>query len=248
MENGDTEHLSWSEAATASGTYGSPNILQKVRAAVLKLLQGSHIYERDGTTFKQRPVRYTLRDKIKKVWNPGDTIIDFGGGLGGTYLNNIDLFERGGFRYIVIEQEQFCEEGARIAQEFSLPLVYHRSLGQVELKGPPKLLIFSGVLQYIEQWPEIVQQGLLLQPMHVIVDRTPLTYDQVRYFSCKYLDYYGSPASYPLQTVLESRLFSELSDYTILAEWSSDFDPEEGNAKGYHFCHPSVSPISEHNQ
>lgn len=240
MKNKNTEHSSWSEAA-ALGSYSSPFILEKVRAAVLKILQGSHSYERDGVAFKQRPVKYTLRDIIKRVWEPGDAIIDFGGGLGGTYLNNMDVFAGDDITYLVIEQDSFREEGVRLAQKFNLPLTYYSSLCHVNLQKPPKMLLLSGVLQYIEHWPEIIQQGLLLQPEHVVVDRTPVTHDQVRFFSCNYLDYYNSPTSYPLQTINEKSLLSEFSHYSLVDDWESDFDPKEGNARGYHFLNTGVS-------
>ena len=241
METGENEYLSWSEAAAASGNYGHPAILKKVREAVLKLLQGSHHYERDGTAFEQRPERYTLRDLIKKVWRPGDIIIDFGGGLGGTYLNNVDILAGDDVKYLVIEQNSFCEEGARLAQKFNLPLTFYPSLAQTSIPKPPKILIFSGVLQYVEHWPEIVQQGLLLKPEQVVVDRTPVTLDRVRFFSCHYSDYYSTPVSYPLQTINEQSLLSEFAGYMLVAEWASDFDPEDGNPKGYHFVRAGIS-------
>jgi putative methyltransferase (TIGR04325 family) len=231
----EIEYPSWSEAAAASGNWGCPAILAKVRAAVLKLLQGSHNYERDGTAFERRPAKYTLREIIKKVWRPGDLIIDFGGGLGGTYLNNADVLEEDDLSYIIIEQNSFCDEGLLIAQEFGLPLTFHTSLAEANIPKHPRILIFSGVLHYIEHWSDIVRQALLLKPEHVIIDRIPIALNRERFFSCHLSDYYQSPVSYPMQTVNEQRLLSEFDGYSLVAEWPSDFDPDDNNPKGYHF-------------
>lgn len=239
MQKGDIEYKSFSEAAA----FGSENwtvAVEKVSKAVIKLIQGSHSYERDGTAFVHRPPKYTLRDIIKKVWASGETIVDFGGGLGGTYLNNIDILAADDLNYIVIEQEIFCQEGTRLAKKFGLPLTYYSSLDKVDLVKPPKILIFSGVLLYIEHWPGLIRQGLSLQPEHIVIDRTPVTPGQERFFLCDYSDYYGVPTRHPLQTINEQRLISAFSGYSLVAEWLSDFDPEEGNAKGFHFVRSSV--------
>jgi len=245
VEAGDTEYPSWSEAA-ASGDSSWEAAVEKVRAAVIKLLQGSHEYERDGIAFGHRPAAYKLRDIIRSVWKPGDTIIDFGGGLGGTYLNNADIFEASVLTYLVIEQDIFCEEGTRLAKKFKLPLTYSSSFAEVHLQNPPRLLIFSGVLNYLQHWSSTVEQSLALQPEHIVVDRTAITPATARFFSVDYSDHYGSQIHVPYQTINENCLVSAFPGYRVVDEWKSEFDPE-ANVKGYHFVRSrSATVVQNH--
>jgi putative methyltransferase (TIGR04325 family) len=240
LNAGDGEYQSWKEAAAASGSYASPVILERVRSAILKLYSGSHVYERDGTAFTKAPADYNLRRILKIVWKPGDTVIDFGGGLGGTYLNNVDVFGKR-VNYIVVEQDSFCIEGNKLARKFGVPLKFNSSFVEADVSKHPKVLLFSGVLQYLEHWQSILQHGLSLKPEHIVIDRTPVTQGQAQYFSTDYSDYYRHPITIPLQTINEQYLLSQFKGYTLVTEWESDFDTQEdGNPKGFHLIRSAI--------
>jgi putative methyltransferase (TIGR04325 family) len=229
------EYESWSKAAAASGTYNSPVIVDKVRDAVLCLIKGTHHYERDGTPFYEGPENYAIRSVIKDVCSPGTTIIDIGGGLGGTFLNNADILTVKGLNYLIVELPLYCKEGSRLAQKYQLPLRFYPSIEQIEVSEPPKLVILSGVLQYIQHWTETVRRALKLDPEQVVVDRIPVSYECIRFYSCAYADYYGVPVSFPLQTILEKHLLAEFHNFALINEWPSEFDPPDGNPRGFHF-------------
>lgn len=80
----------WEEAEGNSSGYDSLVIIRKVEDAMRKVLEGEGSYERDGTVFRKAPKQDTLRDILSHLVQKGSTIVDFGGGLGGTYLANLN--------------------------------------------------------------------------------------------------------------------------------------------------------------
>ena len=67
-----------------------------------------------------------------------DTVVDFGGGLGGTYINNRDLLPLP-VNYIVVEQSNFVQAGQTLCRSYHLPITFATCLNAIPTK--PKLLI-----------------------------------------------------------------------------------------------------------
>ena len=49
-------------------------------------------YERDGTSFEEKPIKNTLIDSLEDIGIVNKTIVDMGGSLGSLYLNYKSFF------------------------------------------------------------------------------------------------------------------------------------------------------------
>lgn len=226
-------YQSWELAKCNSDGWDSPCILEKVRSGVIEVLEGNCEYERDGTPFSERPHVNTLRRLMASLITTGSWIIDFGGGLGGTYVNNRDIMPNE-LSFDIIEQPLFCHAGELLSQEFGLPLHYAETLEEVKRDGRRlDLIIFSGVLSYLDTWDQVIDAALALKPRHIIVDRQILSPEQSYICVQKVQNYYEREISYPLRVFSIDQFVDNFPGYGLQESWHSDFDPP--NHHGFHF-------------
>ena len=219
-------YVDWQTAVNSSVGYDSPYALKKVSAAVEKVLNGNCSYERDGITFDTPPKDNKLRSLLGTLHDGNKNIVDFGGGLGGTFINNRDIFNsfQNG-EYYVIEQSNFCERGAELSRKYGLPIKFESDLDS--LKATPDILVFSGVLQYIEDWEDVVSRFLLRSPSHIIIDRQPFTSDKNIILVQENDGYYEQKVSFPSWILNKDHFISAFKGYKVIEEWVSDFDPPD---------------------
>jgi len=84
-------YRSWNEAVAASTGYDLELILEKTKAALLKVKNGEVIYERDSVLFNE--VQYAWPLLAGLMWVAAQSrgrlnVLDFGGSLGSTYFQN----------------------------------------------------------------------------------------------------------------------------------------------------------------
>lgn len=219
-------YQSWSLAEQQSVGYDSHVVLDKVTAATLDVLSGQSAYERDGTSFPNSPSTNTLSSILKTICTPDTSILDFGGGLGGTYINNRSILSTFGFKsYSVVEQTHFCTLGSQIAADYSLPIRFYNSLDNLDFH--PTLIIFSGVLHYIDDWRSIVRSALSLRPLYILVDRQPFTNGATNIWIQNNTGYYDCPVTYPSRIINHAEFTSQFTGYEIVRAWESDFDPSD---------------------
>jgi putative methyltransferase (TIGR04325 family) len=215
---------SWDEAVNASVGYDSPHILEKVKDAVEYVLLGYGAYERDGCVFRESPKEDQLRSFLKRYTKKDSNIIDFGGGLGGTYINNRDLFDpawKG--KYCIIEQPDFCAYGKELSKKYNLPLIFDSSFSRAKIGAD--IIIFSSVLQYIKDWKAIVGDALSMSPEIIIVDRQPFANDNSGLYVQDNAGFYESPVSYPCWIVNKDYFLEHFTGYHAVEEWDSRCDP-----------------------
>jgi putative methyltransferase (TIGR04325 family) len=211
-------------AALAESTgYDSPLVAQQVEEATLAVLEGRAAYERDGTAFQDRP-DLAIHGVLRQVLTPRATIADFGGGLGGLYINAPELFPQG-CRRLVIEQPSMVAAGRRLDSAHGLSIEFFDGS---DLRAIPTvdLLVLSGVLQYLpEPWPLL--DGLLhhLRPASVIVDRTAIRRGASRWYLQTNPGFYQEPVTYPVQVLERRRLLAAFRDYRPVRHWHNAFDP-----------------------
>lgn len=165
---------SWQEAERACRGYASPDVLSKVSLAVSAVLRGEATFERDGTLFDQAEPNQPLIEALRRAELVGGApviVVDFGGSLGSTYLQNRAYVQDIDLRWTVIEQPHFVERGRELYQP-SGDVKFARSAD--EIHGVPSLLILSSVLQYMKD-PEQTLVDLVhrLKPLGIFIDRTP---------------------------------------------------------------------------
>ena len=223
-------YASYEAALAHSSGYDSPLILAKVKHAVVEVLEGKAVYERDGTAFSTMPQRLKLRELLLNYLSPTAKVVDFGGGLGGTFINNRDLVSVGQ-HWAVIEQPTFVSVGQELAHDYGLQVDFHSNLHG--LTTPIDLLILSGVLPYLQSPYEILQQVLKLSPKLILIDRTAfIDHGEEVWWVQDEPSYYGTPISYPICPLLEKSVLASLKGYEIVDRWLNLFDPQQPAHRG----------------
>ena len=213
---------SYGEALAEASGYDAPLVAQQVEEAARAVLEGRAAYERDGTAFPDRP-ELAIFGVLRQVVTPQATIADFGGGLGGLFINAPELFPEG-CRRLVIEQASMVEAGRRLAGVHRLPLEFLDS--QEQAIPALDVLIFSCVLQYLSD-PWATVEGLIRStaPAVVILDRTAVRRGASRWYLQTNPGYYQEPVTYPVQVLERRRLLAAFRGYQPVRHWHNAFDP-----------------------
>jgi putative methyltransferase (TIGR04325 family) len=217
------KYLTYSEALEHCEGYDHSSIIDKVEYAVSSVLEGKSKYERDGVTFDSIPSKLPIYSVLFNLISSSKdcNIVDFGGGLGGLYINNTSIFHPNS-KLTVIEQPKFVEIGENICRQYKLPIIFCNHLS--ELSSKPDIVILSSVLQYIPNPYEIIDNIARLQPSYIILDRTSFGVD--KYWRIQVNSgFYDVDISYPHHLIDESKVLSLLKGYSVAQKWTNSFDP-----------------------
>ena len=174
------DYKNWQEAKDLSGAYDDARILDKVKQALLKVKNGSAVYERDSVLFDQIQYSWPLLSAL--LWittlNKGSLkVADFGGSLGSSYFQN-KFFLAGvsQLQWNIIEQENFVACGQQFFQDDILHFFYSPE-EMIEKRGLPDLLILSCVLPYLEKPYDILTSLMRYKIPHILIDNTYFNYE-----------------------------------------------------------------------
>lgn len=174
-------YKTWAEARQASTGYDAPAILEKVRAATLKVLSGEAACERDSVALERieysLPLLVCLLYAASRCGNRLD-VIDFGGSLGSSYWQNRHfLAHLDHLRWSVVEQPHFVSVGQ--AEIATAVLRFFPSIAASLADGPADVILLSSVIQYLEEpfafFTSIASAGA----QFVVLDRTSFFVDDL---------------------------------------------------------------------
>ena len=193
------DYHSWDEALAASTGYDSEIILEKTKAALLKVKSGEAVYERDSVLFDE--IQYAWPLLAGLMWVAAQSggrldVLDFGGSLGSTYFQNRRFLERlPAVRWNIVEQPRQVEIGKADFEDEHLK--FYGDIYACLVETQPNVIVLSSVLQYLEQ-PFDVLRTLLASPCnHLIVDRTPFWDGPADRLCVQYVPASIYAASYP---------------------------------------------------
>lgn len=173
------EFSSWDAAAAACQTagYAEPNILQKTLKSVLAVKNGQAVFERDSVLFSEIQYSWPLLSSILLVaanTHNNLRILDFGGSLGSTYFQNKKFLDGIPHKisYGVVEQSHYVDVGNEQISDENLSF-YKNITDYIADIGKPHLLILNGVLQYLENYSDLLKDILSKDIELIVVDRTP---------------------------------------------------------------------------
>ena len=211
----------YEEALRHCSGYDNIVIFDKVKNAIQGLLEGRGTYERDGFLFNSSPEGLQISKLLAGLIKSGDYIVDFGGGLGGTYLNSKDILPLD-IHYNVIEQQRFVELGIKMFAHYHLPLYFSSDFSQCP--DSVKIIILSGVLQYIPNPYEVLELISKLQPEFILIDRTAFGSDKFWRLQLN-RGVYSVPIEYPHRCIAKMNVFKLLDKYKLVETWTNSFDP-----------------------
>jgi putative methyltransferase (TIGR04325 family) len=217
---------SWAAARQASTGYDAPAIVEKVRAATLKVVSGEAACERDSIAFER--IEYSLPLLVCLLYAASRSenqlnIIDFGGSLGSSYWQNRHfLAHLRHLRWSVVEQPHFVAVGqSEIANE---ALRFYPSIAASLAEGPANAILLSSVLQYLEEPFTVLASILAIGVQFVMLDRTSFFVDDLP-DRITVEDVHPSvyQGSYPAWffNLAKFRLFVQASGYRIVEEFDS---------------------------
>ncbi|EQA46728.1 methyltransferase, TIGR04325 family [Leptospira broomii serovar Hurstbridge str. 5399] len=171
---------SWKDALNECEGYDSPNILNQVKKSLLKVKSGEAIYERDSVLFDRIEYSFPLLTGLLYAAASSSgrlSVLDFGGSLGSSYFQNRTFMDKlSFFRWSIVEQTHFVEEGIKNFQDENLKF-YHTASECVSTEKP-NVLILSSSLPYLCNPYEILESLLSHGIPYIIIDRTPFFLDE----------------------------------------------------------------------
>ena len=165
----------WEDAFRASTGYDSTVILERVRGALLKVKTGEAVYERDSVLFDT--VQYSWPLLAGLLWIASQkanrlNLVDFGGSLGSSYYQNRKFLSHlKELNWSIVEQRNFVDCGKRDFENDHLKFYY--DLDACFGEQHPDAILFSGVVQYLEDPYGTLEKAKSLGFEFVLFDRTP---------------------------------------------------------------------------
>ncbi|MDR3358363.1 MAG: methyltransferase, TIGR04325 family [Desulfovibrio sp.] len=235
------DYPDWQSAVAASAGYAQQSIFEKTRDAARAVRDRKALWERDSVLFHHVGFNWPLVAALMSVaaWNKGRlSVCDFGGAFGSTYMQHRLLLEKlSDVRWNIVEQARFVACGQ---QEFSTDVIqFYYSVEDCASAGPVDVVLFSGVLQYLEDPYELLERAAALLPLSIIVDRTPFAAKGER-ITVQHVPPEIYNASYPCRWLDKNRIENLLRRTMRLSPfWQSAVDPP--GFQGVFACQPHIA-------
>lgn len=221
------DYPNWSSAVAVAEGYDSEAIFLKVRDATRAVRDGKALWERDSVLFNHEEYNIPLLAALMSAaaWNRGGLrVLDFGGALGSTYWQNRALLGKLDFlSWNVVEQPHVVACGQEEFQ--SERLRFWPDMASCAAAGPVDVILFSSVLQYVEDPYIFLEQAVALAPTLIILDRTPFA-DKGERITVQHVPESIYRASYACRWLDRERVTTMLEGaYHCLPPHSSHVDP-----------------------
>lgn len=217
----------WQSAVAASSGYDQQAIFEKVRDAARVVRDGRALWERDSVLFYHEEYNWPLVASLMTVAarNKGRlTVLDFGGALGSTFRQNRALLDGLPFlSWNIVEQAHVVACGQ---EEFVDDiLTFWPDMDSCVEASPPDVILFSSVLQYLENPYALLQQAVAYGPQAIIIERTPFAEKGER-ITVQHVPAEIYEASYPCRWLDRGRVDRILeSGYRSLPSYTTHIDP-----------------------
>ena len=221
------DYHTWADAVAASSGYDSEVIFERVKDAARAVREGNALWERDSTCFYHNEYNWQLLGCLMTVAarSAGKlNVLDFGGALGSTYMQHRKLLDTlSEVSWSVVEQPHVVTCGKA---EFTMGgLDFFSDIEQCFAAHAVNAVVFSSVLQYLENPYEIIENINMLSSAAIIIDRTPVARRGEK-ITIQHVPKSIYSASYPCRFLDKKRLGEVLTNGRVLTPWfGSPFDP-----------------------
>lgn len=234
------DYTDWKDAKNASTGYDSDLILDKVRDSTLKVKNGGSLYERDSVLFDKVQYPWPLLAGLLWIGTQKEcrlNLLDFGGSLGSTYYQNRKfLAHLKELHWCIVEQKKFVECGKRDFEIDRLKFFY--DLDACFQEQHPDTILFSGVIQYLEDPYGMLEKAKSLGFEFVLFDRTPLLEKGGDRITIQKVPDQIFPASFPCWFLSQERFLEAMGDrYELFADFEGfdKADVQDSVFKGFIF-------------
>lgn len=220
----------WQAACAMSVGYADGDIVDRVATATRAVVEGRAAFERDSVLFAEQDFRFPVVAALMHVaaLRQGRLeVIDFGGALGSTYWQcRPFLHGLQHVRWQVVEQPTFVAVGRR---EFTTDqLSFSESIASQPASPQPQLVLACGVLEYLENPLQQLDEFAKVNASHLLIDRTPVHEGPEHHLCIQRVPAEIYRASYPCWIFSRSQFMNHL-----LKEWRvvSEFACDEGGCE-----------------
>ncbi len=211
----------WEAAMKKSKGYDSPEILEKVKAAALKVKNGEAAYERDSVIFHQPDYAFPLLASLLQIALEKSRlqVLDYGGSLGSLYFQHKKFFTSlNSFQWHVVEQPHFSETGKKLFEDDHLR--FFTSVQDSLSTGLPQVALFGSSLQYLEHPFTVIEEIIRSGIPYLLIDRTPVMMDKPARITVQQVHPSIYKASYPCRLMNRDELMAFLDkQYELIYEW-----------------------------
>ena len=216
---------SWAEAAQKCSGYDNGIILEKCKAALLKVRNGEAVYERDSVIFDSIQYSWPLLAALLKIAleNKSElSVLDLGGSLGSSYFQNrVFLKPARQLSWNIVEQGKFVKAGKTFFENEELKFFY--SIEEAVECNKPDVFLLSSSLQYLENPGAFIEKTIHGGYKYIIVDMMPFNFDPFDRISVQRVHPSIYDASYPCWLLnYESTLNRFRESYEVVSEHYND--------------------------
>jgi putative methyltransferase (TIGR04325 family) len=215
----------WQAACRESTGYDQPIILERLaKAAEDAVRSDGQLYERDGVLFAEPITPFPLLALLLLAAGKNEgslNVLDFGGGFGSTYRQcQPFLTHLSSLRWDIVEQENVAAAGK---QRFATDILrFYSTIDEVVSKQTPEVVIFSGVLQYLNDPYAVLASASACKPSMIVVDRNPFWDGDEDIFSLQIVSDDIFPARLPFRVFGSNSLETALAPtYRKLSEFDT---------------------------
>lgn len=230
------DYADWTAARDNSSGYDTELILERVRRAARAVRDGEAACERDSVLFDSVQHSFPVLAGLLRAAVENDnrlSVLDFGGSLGSSFVQCRDFLAAvSSLQWGIVEQEHFVRCGK--AEFETGALRFFDSVDECVAQTSPNVVLLSGVLQYLPQPHQIMDDLAAKRIQYVVIDRTPFSDLPADRVTVQHVPPSIYPASYPCHIFSRQRFLDRWrSRYDLLAQ----FDGSDGEAsvKGLQF-------------
>jgi putative methyltransferase (TIGR04325 family) len=217
------DYSSWAEAKNNCSGYDDSGILQKVERSSELVAKGEAVYERDSVLFEEISYSWPLAASLMWTYQKFNKlhVLDFGGSLGSTFYQNCMFTkEMKDFSWTVVEQEKFVQVGLEKFQ--TAQLKFSSNLDSAFKNEAINLVLFSSVLQYLEEPYQLLANIIEKAPPVIVLDRLMTAKTDRDIITIQKVSSNIYEATYPCRFFNEKNITSILRDkYDLIGRFPS---------------------------
>jgi putative methyltransferase (TIGR04325 family) len=224
----------WKDACKNSSGYDDNVIFNKAKKSFNNVINNKAKFERDTVLFYEDDPDLELIYIIKKLYNKKNIrICDFGGSFASSYFQNISFLDKKKIEWNIVEQKKivkYAKEKLKIKD-----LNFYYNIKNI-LNKNIDLIIFSSVIQYLEDPYVLLKEITKKKIKNIIISRTPF-FQQKEIIKIQYVPKHIYNSSYPVR-IFNNFFFLEFmktNGYKIKKKLKIDEKIDKYNYESYYF-------------
>jgi len=170
------EKIDWLTALSLSKSYEDEIIFNKLKKTYNSIKDKNiEFYERDSCILKDKPNETDLIEFLQKniVINNNREVLDYGGSLGSRFFSNYKFIKNNKIKWNIVEQKNIAKYGKSFLQNNYLS--FYNDLEECFLEKKINCVIFSGSLQYLDNYKEILKKTKQAKIKYIFLDNLPFS-------------------------------------------------------------------------